>query len=214
MLRLNLLAFLFCICCSAIARGQDYSNRGLIDIKEKSESLRINWIKAFDDAVQSKNFTSLRPIREENEAFLDKHMSMFRRLYADGDGRALLSAVNNYMQIERQFVKDVMVPAESLTPANQEGIDRIYQKIDDFGQKEKVFLIDINNALRTERMDAGPEGSGAPQEIQDEEEDRFEPQGSVVEGKPIRKKSKPLPHEQEGQKKNKKKRKALEDEDE
>lgn len=212
-MRLNLPAFLFCICYSVAVCGQDYSNRGLMEIKEKSESLRINWIKAFDDAVQSKNFPSLQPIRKENEVFLDKHMSMMRRLYAEGDGRALLSAVSNYMQIERQFVKDVMVPAESLAPGDQEGIDRIYQKIDDFGQKERAFLIDINNALRTEKMDAVAEGSGAPPEIQDEEDEPFEPQGSVIEGRKNRKKSKLLPHEQEGSKKNKKKRKAMEDED-
>jgi hypothetical protein len=197
MLRLSSFLLLAFCCLLTTARAQDYSNRGLLEIKERSEALRLSWIKAFDEAVQSKNFSSLQALRKENEGYLDQHMSMIRRLYAEGDGRALLSAVNNYMQIERQFVRDVMVPVEAFTASSQEGVNRTYQKIDDFGQKEKVFLIDINNAIRSESMDEGAQGSAAPQQVQQQEEDTIEePQGSIIEGRPARKKGK-LPHEQE-----------------
>ncbi|HRO43886.1 MAG TPA: hypothetical protein PL009_13700 [Flavipsychrobacter sp.] len=198
MLRLRLFLFINCFFSFSFLSAQDYSNRGLMEIKDHSEGLRMAWIKSFDEAVQTKNFSALQPLRKENENYLDKHMLMIRRLYADGDGRALLSAVNNYMRIERQFVKDVMVPAEAFTANSQEGIDRTYQKIDDFGQKEKVFLIEINNAMRTESMDAGgAAGNNADAQMQEQEEESFdEPQGSVIEGRPKRKKGR-LPHEQE-----------------
>lgn len=199
MTRVPFLLTICLVCMVFVLRAQDYSNRGLMEIKDKSEALRMAWIKAFDEAVQRNNFAALQPIRQENESFLDKHMSVIRRLYAEGDGRALLSAVNNYMRIERQFVSDVMVPAEAFTANSREGIDRTYQKIDDFGQKEKVFLIDINNAVRSERMDEGGEGSAAQLQMQQQEEDAFdEPKGSVLEGRPSRKKGK-LPHQQMGE---------------
>jgi len=221
MLRFTLFLFTACIFSFATVQAQDYSNRGLMDIKEQSEGLRMAWIKAFDDAVQSKNFAELQALRQENEAYLDQHMMMIRRLYAEGDGRALLSAVNNYMQIERQFVKDVMVPAEAFTANSQEGIDRTYQKIDAFGQKEKIFLIEINNALRTESMDAGAAGSNGDLQMQQQEEESYdEPRGSVIEGRPARKKGR-LPHEQAGddedsgnKKKSKKSRKTEREEEE
>lgn len=208
MTRLPFLLTIFLVCMAFALRAQDYSNRGLMEIKDKSEGLRMAWIKAFDEAVQRNNFAVLQPIRQENESFLDKHMSVIRRLYAEGDGRALLSAVNNYMRIERQFVRDVMVPAEAFTANSREGIDRTYQKIDDFGQKEKVFLIDINNAVRSERMDEGGEGGAAQLQMQQQEEDAFdEPKGSVLEGRPSRKKGK-LPHQQMGDDEEEKPRKS------
>lgn len=172
--------------------------------------LRLNWVKAFEDAVQSKNFRSLQPVRLENEQFLTQHMNVIRRLYAEGDGRALLSAVNNYMRIEQQFVRDVMTPTENFTANSQADIDKTYRKIEDFGEKEKAFLIDINNALRTEGLEAGSQAA-TDTNLQQEEEDVFEePQGSIIEGRPKRKKGK-LPHEQdsdEDQGKKKKRKKA------
>src|SRR5690349_12073555 len=126
---LNLLTALLLSCFSASAQTADYSNRGLLDIKEQSESLHNALSKAFDEAVTAKNFAQLAGLRKENELYLDHHISAMRRMYAEGDGRATLQSVSNYLQIERQFVRDAMVPAESLTAANQDGIDKIYQKI-------------------------------------------------------------------------------------
>lgn len=183
---LSLLTALCLSCFSASAQTADYSNRGLMDIKEQSESLHNAWNKAFDDAVTAKNFAQLVGLRKENELYLDHHLSAMRRMYAEGDGRATLQSVSNYLQIERQFVRDAMVPAESLTAANQEGIDKIYQKITDFGEKEKVFLVEINNALVTEGENAQP--AGAPAQIDPEMNvDEEEHEGSVIEGKSKRK---------------------------
>lgn len=160
----------------------DFSNKGLMDIKEKSESLRTAWMKAFDDAVQSKNFSALAPLRSENEKFLDDNLSSLSRLYAHGDARALLTAVDNYLQIEKQFVRSVMIPAEKLGPDDKQGVDDIYKKINNFGQKEKIFLIDINNALVMEG-NRGASASPAPSEEEKEEEffEYEEQRGSMIE---------------------------------
>ena len=157
----------------------------------------MDWIKAFEEAVQSKDYSILPSLRAENEHFLDQHISSMRRLYAQGDGRALLTAVSNYFQIERQFVKDVMASAERLTPDNQEGIDRVMQQISDFGQKERVFLVEINNALATEGEDAGglipePTDTGA-----NTDEAFEEPRGSIIGESPSRERDEPLPHEKQ-----------------
>lgn len=210
MLRLMLLTAIFHISSLLAVNAQDYSNRGLMEIKEHSETARMEWIKAFDEAVQSKNFANLATLRQANEQYLDQHLSAIRRLYAEGDARALLTAVNNYLRIESQFVKDVMITAESLTGNSQEGINKIYQKITDFGQKEKMFLIDINNALLTEPVNAGPPTS-VDSEMNTEEEYE-EPRGSVIEERKLKRKSK-LPHEKKDNGKNRKNDRD-EDEDE
>jgi len=73
-----------------------------------------------------------------------------KRLFAQGDERGILTAINNYLQIQKQFIKDVMISAESIKGNDKESVNRIFQKISDFGQKEKIFLVEINNALMTE----------------------------------------------------------------
>jgi len=181
---------LFCLLLTRVVYAQDFSNRGLLEIKDQSENLRTAWMKAFDDAVQSRNFSALAPIRKDNEVFLDKNISGIRRLTAEGDGRGLLTAVANYLQIEKQFVRDAMIQAETINGSNQEAIDRIYQKINDFGQKEKAFLVDINNALATEKEDAAPPSSVTPDSRISDDDEFEEPHGSVVEGKETRHKKK------------------------
>jgi len=191
-----LLIFSFC------SHAQDLSNKGLMNIIDQSEAQRINWLKLFDEGVSAKSLTALNSTRTQYESFLDKNLSSIRRLYSEGDGRALLTAVSNYLQIERQFVKDVMVPAEAISPTNQEDVDKVYKKINDFGQKEKTFLIDINNALATEGMEEGnPTAVSKEQELN--ADDAYEDsKGSVIEERKQKRKGK-LPHEQPKKKINK-----------
>lgn len=163
---------------AAASYAQDYSNQGLIHIKEQSEEGRLDWDKAFDAAVASNNFSALAAIRQANEKYLDDHLSGMRRLYAEGDGRALLSAVNNYLQIERQFVKDVMIPAESLKPNDKDGVAGIYQKITEYSQKEKMFVIDISNAIQT----LPPPSAESPATLDSEMNiDNEDARGSIIE---------------------------------
>ncbi len=188
-------ALLFLLLMTFSSQAQDYSTRGLMDIKEQAEAHRLNWNKAFEEAVQTQNFSSLTEIRTNGERFLDRHISGTRRAFAAGDARPLLTAVNNYLQISRQFIKDVMVPAESLAGTDQEGINNIYQKISDFGQKEQMFLVDIENALLSE-----PQNQGVPvaaeEQMEEQEDELFEePRGSVIEGRSRKTRGK-LPHEQ------------------
>jgi len=208
---IRFLIFVAMVAITGSVYAQDLSNQGLMDIKDHSETLRTSWMKAFDDAVQSKNFSSLTALRQENETYIDNNLGAMRRLTAEGDGRGLLTAVGNYLQIERQFVKDVMIPAESLTASNQEGIDKTYRKINDFGDKERAFLIDINNALATERTDAGPASPAAQEPEMDADEAYEEPKGSVVEGRHRKGKGK-LPHEQAKDERRKKGKKQTDEE--
>ncbi len=170
--------------------AQDYSASGLMQIKEQSEAQRMEWNKNFDEAVQSKDFSKLAPVRQQAEGYLNREISALKRLYAQGDGRSLLTAVSNYLQIEKQFVKDAMVPAESLKADDQSEIEKIYQKITDFSNKEKAFIIEINNALRSEPNAAPPQEEP---EVSDDgaysEEDAMEKEKA----KPRRKGK--LPHE-------------------
>jgi hypothetical protein len=222
--------------------SQDYSNRGLMDIKEQAEDRHGQWDQAFEVAVEKGSFASLAPRRQENERFLDHQIIALKRLFAQGDGRALLTTVTNYLQIQKQYVKDVMIPAEKLTPTNKDGIEDIRTRINQFSQKEKVFIVEINNALRTEREDVGPAPIGIdpatgpdeveeeqrgsviegktkikrkgklPHEVMDTEGLEEEPRGSVVEERRKVKKKEKLPHEGRGNEKNK--RKGSEDDEE
>jgi hypothetical protein len=189
------------ILTGATLSAQDYSNKGLMELKELSEAKRMAWMKAFDDAVQSQTFANLPPVRQDNESFLDRHISALRRMYAEGDARGLLNSVANYLQIQRQFVKDVMMPAESLTPSNTVGIENINSKIAAFADKEKTFLVDINNALLLEPNEVPPPPPPTD-ETADEGEEMEEMRGSVVEERTKKRKGK-LPHEQGGKDKRK-----------
>ena len=197
------LCLLFMLSLSYIsAKAQDYSSKGLMEIKEETEERRMEWNKTFDEALLSKNFGRLPTVRQSAEAYLDRQILALRKLYAQGDGRRLLTAVNNYLQIQKQFVKDVMVPAESLVPMDEEGIERTNKKIAEFAQKEKVFLIDINNAMATERDTYAPPESDEADEEEDELANQGEMRGSVVEERSNARKGK-LPHEKGGRKKRK-----------
>jgi hypothetical protein len=209
---LKFTSFVMGIFAFVAVRAQDYSNKGLMDIKEKVEANRVAWNKAFDDASVAKNFSSLRPLREADERYIDEQISGLRRLYAEGDGRALLSAVNNYLRIQKQFVKDIMVPAEAIE-GSEADIATINEKINSFGEKEKIFLVEINNALRIEGAEAGPAAPAKTDEEMEEEDMFQEPHGSVIEGRESRKSKGRLPHEKGRHKKHKDRDSQAEDED-
>lgn len=199
-MRILLLLAGFCFLSVMGANAQDYSNRGLLMIKEQSEANRMGWARTFDDAVRTGDFSGLSAARLANENYLERELAAFRKLIGQGDGRALLTAINNYLQIERQFVKDAMIPAETLNPGDADGIARVMQKITDFGQKERIFLMEINNAMASEPDNAGPPAAAQPDpemnQDEPEEVEQEDPKGSVIEGKKAKKKKAKLPHEQ------------------
>ena len=204
MMRWLLLTTLFCLSLASSLHAQDYSNRGLVEIKEQADSRRLDWNKVFDEAMAGNNTVGLAAARKATEVFLDAHLPALRRLYAEGDGRSLLTSVTNYLQIQKQFVKDVMVSAEAIKPGDQAEIDKINRKINDFAQKEKIFLIEINNAIATE-----PEDNGLPEPVADQDEEREEYEemrGSVVEERQKVKRSEKLPHEKASKRKRKHKK--------
>lgn len=130
------------------AGAQEYmSNAHLMAVKEQSEGQRLAWNKLFDEAVATNKFNQLPLARQQYEQYLEQIGQRLRRLLAEGDGRALLTAVNNYVTIQKQFARDIMRPAEEVTAEKTEDIARINQKITEFSQKERVFLIEIDNAI-------------------------------------------------------------------
>jgi hypothetical protein len=148
MTKTALLLLLICFSFLPVVKGQDYlSNNDLMGIKEQSEARRYAWNKAFDDGVAKKDFSALPSARQATQSYIDAQITSLRRLYATGDGRELITAVTNYLQIQRQYIKDVMLPAEALTPAQETEVGEIIRKMNDFGGKEKVFLLEINSAL-------------------------------------------------------------------
>jgi len=173
--------------CSIKGFSQDYSNRGLMDIRDEAEARRVEWTRAFEEAVQRKSYAGLASPRQSSESFIELQLSQLRRLYGQGDARGLLTAIINYLTIEKQFVKDVMRPAEAIKPEDQETIDKINQKIADFGEKEKPFLIEINNALMSERDDIAPQQEVKTPDNDPEEEPK---EGTPGEKTKTKKKSK------------------------
>ncbi len=180
------------------------SNGQIMKIKEDADDGKSLWIKLFDDSYQNKNMSSLPALRNANENFLNEHISILSRMYAEGDGRELIVAVKNYLVIQRQFVKDVMIPAESLNPEDEEGYNALGKKISDFALKERSFDMDITNALRSSRepIRAEPQETDEPEDepiarekTQDDEE--------ADDGEEASSQREKLPHERydEGKKK-------------
>lgn len=191
--------------------AQDFSNRGLVQIKEQTESLRLQWNKSFEDALINKNFTSLSPQRVQLEKVLDQHIATFRQMIAQGDERPLLVAVNNYLQIQKQYLKNTMIPAEGLKSSDADGISKVNQQTAEFAQKERVFLLEYNNAVSTSNMDEGPAPKLDNQEEENEddmeEKRNTERRGSVIGDSPRMKKKGKLPHEMTEEERNPKKNK-------
>lgn len=142
------------------------SNAQIMKIKEDADDGKSLWMKLFEDSYSRKNMSGLSGLRKANEDFLNENVSKLSRMYAEGDGRELVITVKNYLMIERQFVRDVMIPAESLNPEDEEGYNALNKKIADFTQKERPFEIDITNALRSspEPMIAEPQEADEPEE--------------------------------------------------
>lgn len=147
------------------------SNNDLMVVKEESEARRLQWNNQFENALKAGNLSILPEARTRFEAFLDQQTLRLRRIMGTGDGRALLTAVTNYLVIQKQYVRDVMKPAEGLQPADAEAIARVQQKIVDFSQKERVFLIEINNALVSspEPTPVGQPSVNPPDDAEEEE---------------------------------------------
>ncbi|HTN46964.1 MAG TPA: hypothetical protein VL098_11505 [Flavipsychrobacter sp.] len=177
------------------------SNSQLVKIKEDADDGKTLWIKLFEDSYAKKNMSELPSLRKANEDFLNQNISQLSRLYAEGDGRELVTAVKNYLVIEKQFVKDVMIPAESLKPEDEDGYNTLSRKINEFAQKEKTFEIDVMNAVRTspEPMNVEP-----LREDEAEQPELTEEQVKARENAKPRRKEK-LPHETYEKKGNKRK---------
>lgn len=194
------LLFPFLLFVFSWAQAQDYTNRGLLQIKELSEKARLDWNKSFDDGIQNKNLAALKTQRQMLELFLDQQLANMKQLMAQGDERALLTTIANYFQIEKQYVKNVMIPAESIKPTDAEAVARVNQQMIDFGQKEKYFLLEINNALATSGNDDIPpppaqQTKGTQGEDEDEAVENAKNKSAVMGDEPEAKKHKKLPHE-------------------
>ncbi|RZJ33283.1 MAG: hypothetical protein EOO18_09125, partial [Chryseobacterium sp.] len=129
------------------------------------------------------------------EQFIENHLLQIRKLMSQGDARALLTSVNNYLQIQRQYVRNVMIPAESFAADDPEALEKVTRQNSDFQQKEKIFLIEINNALASTRDDIPAQVD--PEMSEDEEEDAAEETEKAE--KPAARKGQPrkkLPHEE------------------
>lgn len=181
-----------CLLATSFANAQ-LSNNDILGIKETTDQKLGAWNSAFDQGVEQKSFAALPALRTDFENFLNENISVLSRLYATGDARPLLTAVKNYLQIHKQFVRTIMQQAEATDPANEEAVSNVNRGIGDFAAKTKPFLIDINNALRD-----SPEPM--PQVDQEMNEDEPAPANQEEikknqESKPRRKGK--LPHEKE-----------------
>ncbi len=183
-----------------MANAQDaMSNRNLLSLKDGSEAMRQAWSKTLDDAIAKNDFSALTPQRENFEKYLRGNGMKMRRMIGEGDGRPLLTAMNNYFQILNQFVKDVMIPAESLTAEKTDEIQTVERRINEFGQKEKIFLIEINNAIVNSaeppsRVDPEMNADDEPEDA-DTDEDAKPVKKSKKEKAAPRGDRKKLPHE-------------------
>ncbi len=212
LMRNKFIVFLIIICFGVgKAIAQDYSNRGLVQIKEQTESMRLQWNKVFEEALINKNFTTLPIQRLQFEKILDQHIQTFRQMMSQGDERPLLVAVNNYLQIQRQYLKNTMIPAEGLKSSDADGISKVNQQTAEFAQKERIFLLEFNNAASTSNMDEGPTPKVDNQEEENEddleEKKNTERRGSVIGDTPRMKKKSKLPHEMTEEERNPKKNK-------
>lgn len=172
------------------------SNSEILEIKDRVDAARIMWTEAFEEGVRQKSFSGLASLRGPAAQHINNNLLLLRKMYSEGDGRPLLTAVMNYLRIQQQFVSNVMSPAESINPEDTEAIEDIRRQINNFSSKEKSFLIDINNALRS---------SAEPMPVtyeQDEEEEEMEELSAEEKEKAAkeREKRKPrrknkLPHE-------------------
>lgn len=184
------------------------SNAQIMKIKDDADDGKGLWLKLFEDGYTKNDMSGLPALRKTDEAFLNQNISQLSRMYAEGDGRELVLAVKNYLIIEKQFVKDIMIPAESLKPGDNESYNDINKKISDFGMKERSFDIDISNAYRNSPEPLVIQQEADNNEQQDTDEEEMKQQ---EEARPHRKGK--LPHETYG-KKSRKKKKNTEEEDE
>ena len=167
------------------------SNAQLIAIKDDADDGKALWMKYFEEGYANKNMNELPALRGTFEKFLLDNISRLSRMNAEGDARELLTAVKNYLVIEKQFVKDVMVPAESLKPGDDDTYQMLTRKMNESANKEKAFLIDIDNAIRSspEPIITEPTEPEEPEHAEVSDKDSEE----VKEEKPHRKEK--LPHE-------------------
>jgi len=166
------------------------SNAQVLQLKENADDYKMTWTKLFEDGYNAKDMNRLPAARQTTEAYLTEQISKLGRMSAEGDGRDIVTAVRNYLVIQKQFVKDIMIPAESLQPGDAQTYDELNRKINDFGEKEKTFLIDISNAIRSSPE---PEMRYQEPEESDQEELSEEEIKKKEEAKPRRKEK--LPHE-------------------
>lgn len=178
------------------------SNAQIMKIKEDADDGKNLWIKLFEESRTKANKGDLIALRKANEEYLNQNTSQLGRMFAEGDGRELITAVKNYLTIEKQFVKSVMIPAETLSPEDADGYEQLNKKISEFVQKERAFEIDIHNALRSspEPMNVSEsEADDAPDADTDETD-------APTEAKSHSKKKQKLPHENYSEKKSRKKK--------
>jgi hypothetical protein len=135
---------------------------------------------------------------------MDRQAGAIRDVLVTGDDRPLLTATLNYIQINKGFAKSVMKKAETLKKENEEGIAGINRSITEFGDKERMFAIEVNNAIASSKEEE-PEEQIAPEEKPEEdpntEAEEESPKKSAKEKKTKAKKGeegsqrRKLPHE-------------------
>jgi hypothetical protein len=192
----------------SLAADAQLSNAQIIKMKTDADDGKGLWIKLFEEGFAKGDMSALPALRKTDENFLNQSISTLSRLYAEGDGRELVLTIKNYLSLEKQFVRSIMIPAESLKPGDNAGYDALNKEISEFAKKERSFDMDITNSVRN-----SPEPLQVPQESEYEEPEQDAATTATDENITPKKRGR-LPHEKAERKSRKKHKKETENETE
>ena len=120
-----------------------------VSITDSLYAAGSQWGTEMSKAMETKNFSSIIPVRKKMESFIDKKLLELGKIKDQFGCDNLRLSIMDFLAFEKRLIQEAFIPAEKLTKtATEAEIGKVVNNLTTSGKKEQTALARINEAQK------------------------------------------------------------------
>jgi len=116
-------------------------NDDLVSITHSLFAKGQEWGRTFNEAYKSGNYTTLKPVREGLQKFVDEKLQYLHKLKDVNNSKPLRLALIDFLNYEKKLAKEAFMPFEALTSnSSKEEVQALAKNLRELAQLESEKL--------------------------------------------------------------------------
>jgi hypothetical protein len=105
------------------------------------------WGRQFNEAYQTKDFSSLIPVRKKMEKFIDNKLALLGKMKDSFGSENLRLATMDFLAFEKKLIVEAFIPLEKLNKnSTNEEIQKAMKNLTETAARETAEIVRVNNA--------------------------------------------------------------------